>query len=139
MKILIDTNIILDVMLDRAPFSEPACDLLSIVEHGKAGGFVCATTVTTIHYLASKVLGKDLAQEQIEKLVALLEIAPVNRVVIKDALRSGFSDFEEAIVCQAAYHAVADAIVTRDRKGFKKSEIPVYSPTEILNILRSID
>ncbi len=65
MKILIDTNIILDVMLDRAPFSEPASRLLSIVERGQLAGFVCATTVTTIHYLASKVMGKDLAQKPI--------------------------------------------------------------------------
>ena len=58
MKILFDTNVVLDVMLDREPFSESACQLFSIVEQGEAVGFISATTVTTIHYLASKVLGR---------------------------------------------------------------------------------
>jgi predicted nucleic acid-binding protein len=93
MNILFDTNVVLDVMLDRTPFSEPASHLLSVVERGTLTGFICATTVTTIHYLATKILGKDKAQNQIKNLITLFEIASVNRTVIEDAFKSKFSDF----------------------------------------------
>jgi predicted nucleic acid-binding protein len=139
MNILFDTNIVLDVMLDRAPFSEPASHLLSLVERGDITGFICATTVTTIHYLATKVLGKDQARNQIENLITLFDIASVNRTVIEDALKSKFSDFEDSVIYQSSRHVGAEAIVTRDTKGFKKSKLPVYSPTEMLKILEAID
>ena len=60
MKILFDTNVILDLLLDRAPFSQAAGKLLSAVELGEVGGCVCATTMTTIHYLATKVVGASV-------------------------------------------------------------------------------
>lgn len=138
MNILFNTNVILDVMLDRTPFSETASYLLSLVEKGNITGFVCATTVTTIHYLTTKVLGNEQAQNQINNLIQLFDIAPVNRAVIEDALKSKFTDFEDAVIYQASYHAGVEAIVTRDIKGLKKSEIPVYNPTEMLKILDTI-
>ena len=138
MNILFDTSVVLDVMLDRAPFSEPASHLLSLVEQGDITGFICATTVTTIHYLATKDLGKDHAQNQIKNLITLFDIAPVNRPVIEDALKSKFSDFEDAVIYQSARLVGVEAIITRDIKGFKKSGLPIYSPTEILKIIDTI-
>lgn len=138
MKILFDTNIILDVMLDRNPFSEPACQLLSIVERGDISGIICATTVTTIHYLSTKILGNKESQNKIKDLITLFEIASVNRTVIENALKSTFSDFEDSVIYQAANHAGAEAIVTRDPKGFKQSKLPIYSPLELLKILQSL-
>ena len=139
MNILFDTNVILDVMLDRTPFSEPASQLMSLVERGEISGIICATTVTTIHYLSTKVLGKNKSQNQIKDLIALFEIASVNRTVIEDALKSRFTDFEDAVIYQAANHAAAEGIVTRDPKGFKQSKLPVYSPVELLKILQIIE
>lgn len=138
MIILFDTNVILDVLLDREPFSEPASQLMSLVERGEISGLLCATTITTIHYLSTKVLGKNKSQNQIEALMTLFDIASVNRAVIKDALTSKFSDFEDAVIYQAAYHAGAEAIITRNVKDFKLSKLPVYSPIEILKILQII-
>jgi len=138
MNILIDTNVILDVMLDRPPFAESAGKLLSMAEQGEISALICATTVTTIHYLATKALGKERAKKHVKNLTALFDIAPVNRTVIGDALESGFSDFEDAVVYQSACHAGAESIVTRDPKGFKKSDLPVYTPEEILKILEAI-
>jgi predicted nucleic acid-binding protein len=135
-KILFDTNVVLDVMLDRVPFAEPASELMSLVESKKISGLLCATTVTTIHYLSTRVLGSAKAQNQIRDLAMLFEIAPVNRTVIEHALVSKFSDFEDAVLYQAARHAGAKAIVTRDLKGFKESELPVYSPDEMLTALQ---
>ncbi len=86
MKILFDTNVILDVLLDREPFSEDASCLLSKVERSEIIGFLCATTLTTIHYLISKSLGPKEAIEHIQALLSLFEVAPVNRLVLANAL-----------------------------------------------------
>jgi len=139
MKILFDTNFILDVLIDRKPFSEAASQLLSLVERGEVSGIICATTVTTIHYLSTKIPGKNKSQHQIANLISLFEIAAVNRAVIEEALTSNFSDFEDAVIYQAARHAGAEAIVTRDPKGFQKSNLPIFSPIELLNILQAIE
>ena len=139
MNIVFDTNVILDVLLDRDPFSDSASQLLSLVEKGEIFGYICATTVTTIHYLTAKVLGKNESKEKIKDLITLFAIASVNRTVIEDSLKSNFSDFEDAVVYQAANHAGAEAIVTRDPKGFSQSNLPVYNPIELLKIYDLIE
>lgn len=139
MRVLFDTNVILDVMLDRMPFSEPAGELLTYVEKGDISGFICATTVTTIHYLATKTLGSQPARNHIKTLMKLFDIAPVDRDVIKTALSSKFTDFEDAVVYHAARQVGTDAIITRDAKGFKASEIPVYPPAEMLAMIEATD
>ena len=138
MKVLFDTNIILDVLLDRKPFSEHAAFLISKVERSEIIGFLCATTVTTIHYLLSKHLEKESAITSINSIMALFEIAPVNRLVIENALQSKFTDFEDSVLHESARHAGAEYIITRNIKDFKKSEIPTFTPTEFLSILESL-
>jgi predicted nucleic acid-binding protein len=137
LRILFDTNVILDVLLDREPFSSTAAKLFSKVEAGELAGYVCATTITTIHYLARKVIGADSAMEEINKLMVLFEVAPVNRAVLEAALSSQFNDFEDAVVNESAIYKEAQGIVTRDLKGFKKSKVNVYSPEELLLMLES--
>ena len=138
MKVLFDTNILLDVLLDRKPFSEYASYLMSMVERSEINGYVCATTITTIHYLLSKHLDKDLTNKSIHSILALFEIASVNRLVIENAMTSKFNDFEDAVLHESALHAGAEYIVTRDIKDFKKSKIPAYTPTEFLSMLESL-
>ncbi|MCK5542450.1 MAG: PIN domain-containing protein [Desulfobacterales bacterium] len=139
MKILFDTNIVLDVMLGREPFAEPASQLMSLVESGKMVGLLCATTITTIHYLSTKMIGSKKAQNKIKTLMMLFEIAAVNRSVIEDALIAQFIDFEDAVIYQAACHAGAEIIVTRDPKGFKRSKLPIYNANEMLKMLQIIE
>ena len=138
MNILFDTNVILDVLMDRKPFSEHAAYLMSEVERSEISGLLCATTVTTIHYLLSKHLDKKTTLKSIRSILSLFDIASVNRVVIENALKSNFSDFEDAVLHESARHAGAQYIVTRNITDFKKSQIPVYTPTEILAMLESI-
>ena len=137
MRILFDTNVVLDVLLDREPFSSTAAKLFSKVESGEIAGYVCATTITTIHYLACKVIGVDSAMDEIVKLMKLFEVAPVNRAVLETAVSSGFKDFEDAVLHESALYKEAQGIVTRDRKGFTKSKIHIYSPEELLLMLES--
>ena len=135
MKILLDTNIVLDVLMDRMPFADAAVELFSRVEDGAVIGYLCGTTVTTVYYLASKTLGAARAQKEIKKLIGLFEIAPVNRPVLESALKIDFNDFEDAVIHEAACHVGADAIVTRDPKDFKKTRIPIYTSEELTRIL----
>jgi len=135
LKILLDTNIVLDLLMDRMPFSDTAVELFSKVEDGTIIGYLCGTTITTVYYLASRTLGAARAQEEIRKLLSLFEVAPVNRLVLESALVVDFNDFEDAVIHEAACHVGADAIVTRNLKDFKKSRIPVYTSEELASIL----
>jgi predicted nucleic acid-binding protein len=102
MKVLFDTNVILDVLLDRSPFADDASCLLSQVERSEIVGFICAATVTIIHYLAAKVLGSKAASIHIQSLLSLFIIAPVNRLVLENAEKSKFKDFEDAVMHEAS-------------------------------------
>ena len=138
MKVLFDTNIILDVLLDREPFSEYSSYLMSMVERSEINGYVCATTVTTIYYLLSKHLNKEKTSKSITSIVRLFEVTSVNRLVIENALSSKFTDFEDSVLHESALHAGAEYIITRNTKDFKKSEIPTFTPTEFLSMLESL-
>jgi predicted nucleic acid-binding protein len=137
LKILLDTNIVLDVLMDRMPFADSAVELFSKVEDGTIIGYLCGTTITTVYYLASKAVGAARAQEEIRKLLTLFEVAPVNRHVLEAALVADFNDFEDAVIHEAGCHVGTDAIVTRNKKDFRKSRIPVYSSEEMAKILSS--
>ena len=137
MRVLFDTNVILDVLLDREPFSTQSAEMLSKAETGELSGYVCATTITTIFYLCRKAVGKDKASQHIHILLSILEVAPVNRRVIEAALDANFSDFEDAVLSESAVLISANAIVTRNQKDFSNSSIPIYTPEGLLNLLNS--
>jgi predicted nucleic acid-binding protein len=135
LKILFDTNIVLDVLMDRLPHSDVAVELFSKVEDGTIIGYLCSTTITIVFYLAAKTVGPARVQEEIRKLLSLFEVAPVNRHVLESALELDFNEFEDAVIHEAACHIGADAIVSRNQKDFRKFRIPVYSSEEMAIIL----
>ncbi|MBN1637387.1 MAG: PIN domain-containing protein [Ignavibacteriales bacterium] len=139
MKILVDTNVVLDVMLDREPFSLPAAILLSKVESKKLVGFLGATTITTIYYIARKTVGSEQARTEIDKLFKLFEVAPIDKPILESAVKSEISDFEDAVLHEAGKNVEVDAIVTRNPKDFKKGTLPVYSSEELLKLLEKED
>ena len=132
MKVLIDTNVVLDVLLLRRPFAEAAARLLALVEESKIQGFLCATTVTTIDYLLGQALPPNDARAALKRLLDLFEMAPVNRPVLEQALLSSISDFEDAVLEQSARLVDADIIATRNVVDFKKSMVPALDPQELL-------
>ncbi len=138
MKVLFDTNIILDVLLDRKPFADYAALLMSKVEESEINGVLCATTVTTIYYLLSKYLDKKTAIISINSIMGLFEVASVNRIVIESALKLKFTDFEDSVLHESAKHTGVKYIITRNIKDFKNAEIPVFTPAEFLSVLKSL-
>lgn len=139
MKILFDTNIILDLLLQREPFYKNAHTLISKVEAGQISGYLCATTITTIHYFVTKQQGKKSAMNTIASLLKLFEVANVTRSVLIDAIEADDYDYEDSVLYKSAYHAGASFIVTRDKKGFNKSDLPALSPEELLDLLKGVD
>ena len=139
MKILFDTNVILDLLLDRKPFSTTAARLFSRVDEGDLSGFISATTVTTVHFLARRTVGDRLARPEIGNMLDLFDVAPINLAVLEGALESNFRDFEDAVLHQAALNVNADGIVTRNAGDFKRATIPVYAPEELERLVRITD
>jgi predicted nucleic acid-binding protein len=137
LKLLLDTNIVLDLLMDRPPFADAAAELFSRVEDGTVMGYLCGTTITTIYYLAAKEVGAPRAQEEIKKMLGFFEVAPVNRHVLESALVATFDDFEDAVIHEAACHVGVEAIVTRNKRDFVTSRIPVYSSEEMIKLLAS--
>ncbi len=136
MKVLFDTNVLLDAVLARVPFVENAAYLLESVEVEKIQGFISATTVTDIHYLVKRhTKSAEIAIATISKLLILMEICSVDRDVIQQAVDLALADFEDAVQVSAAMGVSLDAIVTRDVVGFVGSPIPIMSPDELVKQL----
>jgi predicted nucleic acid-binding protein len=132
-KVLIDTNIILDLLLEREPFVETAIALFQQIELGNLDGSIAATTITNIFYIVRKSEGRDVALAAIHRLLIGLQFCAVDRQTVETALNLGLKDFEDSIQLACATLNQLDGIVTRDRKDFLDSNLPIYSPTELLN------
>ncbi len=139
MIVLIDTDVVLDLLLDRAPFAEEAAELFSRVERGDVAGRVSAATIETVRRAAAGPLGASRARRLAKRLLSLADVAPVTRAVLETALDGKLPDFERELVAEAAYHAGARAVVTRNAREYQGSRVPAYLPVEILGILRARD
>ncbi len=138
MRILFDTNVVLDVLLNRMPHAESAARLLVSVERKQIEGLLSATTITTLHYLIAKAVGATRARKHIETLWSLFDVAPVGREVLAAALSLGFPDYEDAVLREAARRAGATGIVTRDPRGFPKGRMKVYEPSELVKAIAAL-
>ena len=129
---MLDTNVVLDVLLDRTAFVDQSSQILDLVERGTVTGLLCATTITTLAYLAGKAVGKQPATKQIRQLLSLFEVAPVTRAVLDAALASKAPDFEDAVLAEAALQAGAHAIITRNLRDFAHSPVRAHTPAQWL-------
>ena len=132
MKILLDTNVVLDLLLERENFFENAKKLFEKIENQEIDGYLCATTITTIHYLVMKSFNKIKADEIIKDLLKLFEIVDVNKSILLKAIENNGKDFEDSVIYSGAEIFGIDKIITRDKKGFKNSKIEILSPDEFL-------
>lgn len=139
MKVLVDTNVVLDVLLNRRPFADAAARVFALVEKSRIQGFLCATTVTTVDYLLGQALVPHQARAALQRLLDLFEIAPVNRPVLEQALCSEIADFEDAVIEQSARIVSVDVIATRNLKDFRKSAVTAFDPLELLSVLETME
>jgi len=134
-RILFDTNIVLDILLDRQPYVEASAAAWAAVETGIAEGMLAAHAVTTIHYLVRKELGDIKTRRIISAILRVFGIATVDARVVQEALQLPFSDFEDAVTAAAARSAGCEFIVTRDPKGFRGSPVRRLTPEAIIPLL----
>ena len=135
MKVLFDTNVVLDLLLNRDEFVGDASLLISKVDDGEIDGFLCATTITTIHYLLEKSLNSSQAAIHTKTLLNIFNIAPVSSEILEKALNPKFDDYEDSVLHEAGLGVDVDSIVTRDYTGFKHAAVPVYTPKELIAVL----
>jgi predicted nucleic acid-binding protein len=132
MRVLFDTNILLDALLAREPFVANAAFLLDAVESERIKGFISATTVTDVHYLVRRqTKSNETAIAAVTQLLMLMEICAVNREALERAIALKLVDFEDAVQIACAMEFCLDAIVTRDFDGFTGSPISVLSPEDL--------
>ena len=134
-RILFDTNVLLDALLNRTPYARNATDLIAFAELRLFVGLIAPTSVTTCYYFVRKKYPPDVALSAVRRLCTVFEIAPIQKAVLEKALDLRFTDFEDAVIHETARNASADAIVTRDLSGFTEATIQIVSPTELLSSL----
>lgn len=134
MKIMCDTNIVLDVMLDQSPFSETSAKVLHLCENGNIDGFTTASCITDIFYIVRKHLhSTEQGYHAIEKLLEILDVCDVTSEDVYEALEHKAPDFEDCLVATCAKSIQCDCIVTRDSKGFQNCGLQILTPEEFLN------
>jgi len=134
-KIVFDTNVILDVLLLRQPFEQASTLLLVEVERETIQGYLCPTTVTTLYYLVKKSKGAKESRRLIRNLLLLFQITPMDKRVLESSLNNDFADYKDGVLYESALRAGLDGIATRNSKDFKTSTLPVFEPEELLQIL----
>ena len=134
-RILFDTNVVLDVLLDRQPYVAASAAAWAVVETGALEGMLAAHAVTTIHYLVRKESGNVKARRIVSAILRVFGVAPVDGAVIQEALQLHFSDFEDAVTAAAARVAGCECIVTRDPKGFRGSPVRSLTAEALIPLL----
>ena len=131
-KLLIDTNIIIDLLAKRENFYEEAQELFTFADEKKVLLYISALSFANTHYILSKDLKADEARKILIKFKTLVTILPLECKILDLALASDFEDFEDAIQYYTALDNNLSMIITRNKKDFRKSKLPVLTAKEYL-------
>ncbi len=133
MNYFVDTNIIMDLFLGREPFVESTIRLFENVEDHKWIIHTSDNAITTSYYYLEKKKGSKESKRIIAKFLKDIQIIPVTKEMLITAAHSNFNDFEDAVQFQCALKIdLINGFITRNKKDFKESTIPVYSPEQVL-------
>lgn len=135
MRVLIDTNVLLDVLEGRSPFLGPSTAVWALAEDKQFEGVVSSISFATLFYLGCRRFGWSMAMAGIQKVHQVFEVAGVDGNVITEAINSGLPDFEDAIQAFSGLHAGATHVVTRDMKGFSNGPLPVLTPDQFVALV----
>lgn len=132
MKVLIDTNIAIDLLANRGEFAEPAAQLFKLCEVGKVQGYIYALSVANIVYIMRKEMDRSQIDAIITKLGSIITIADMKGDDLRKAAALPIPDFEDALQSVCASRLKADFIITRNLKDFKNSKVMAIKPTELI-------
>jgi len=131
-KVLIDTNVIVDVALEREPFYAESDRILTFVEEGQIQGYVSASTFSDLYYIIRRHKGRDWTLDFLRQLATFCQVATVDNSVISIALTCNFKDFEDAIQYSTAVINLIDAIVTRNPRDFPVNTPRIVTPNQLI-------
>lgn len=135
-KIFIDTNILLDVVLRREGFFEPAAAVWADCESRKIRGYVSAISLNNMHYIMRKRVEPEAALEYVRLVLNVFAVVPLDEALLRLAVDLPQKDFEDAIQTFSAVRAKTDCIVTRDRAHFSNDYMPIVSPAEYRDLFK---
>ena len=131
-NVMIDLNVLLDVLLARAPWLADSRAIWEAHDQGMIFGHIAAHALTNLFYMSRRIIGVDQAREAVRLCLQTFQIAPVGRLELELADHLAGNDIEDSLVVACAIHGNLDAIVTRDLQGFANSPLPILTPTDLL-------
>ena len=134
-RVLFDSDVLLDVLAQRQPFVIASAQALNTVTQEQVQGYVSGHAVTNIFYILRRQIGSEAARELLSRLLQRIQVASVTDEVIRQALQSSMTDFEDAVTSAAANVAGLEMIVTRNTSDFVTSSVPAIMPEEFLATL----
>jgi len=132
-KVLLDTNIVLDIALKREPHFSDSSQIFNLIDKELIEAAITATAVTDLYYIARKEKSNKQAKSFIIDLTKIIEIIGVDKEIIIDALNSNIKDFEDAVQVFAAEYNEIEAIITRNKKDFQSCDLEILSPKELVH------
>jgi predicted nucleic acid-binding protein len=136
--LFIDTDVIIDFLIDRKPFSREAAIIFTLIEQKKLKGYASSLTFSNLYYVLRKFESHNKVISKLDSISTILSILKVDEHAIKKALASGFPDFEDSIqYFSAIENRKIDVIITRNIKDYKKSQISILTPGDYLKTASS--
>lgn len=134
-RVLIDTNIVIDLLLDRAPWGQEAALLFDALYRGRCMGFVAAHAVGTVHYIVERERNRRVASASVADLLGLVDVVPLDTNDFQRALTLALKDYEDALQAVAAFKIEAHCVVTRNQRDFKGAGLRTLTAREVLAAL----
>jgi predicted nucleic acid-binding protein len=138
-SVFVDANVVIDYLSLREPFSTEAAELFELADNDRIKIFVSAVSFNVIYYILRQQLGHKASIGALSALSSMVTIISVTADILNSSLTSDLTDFEDAIQYYTALSEPGiEAIITRDKKGFRKSELPIFKPGEALRLIRDV-
>ena len=135
MKLLIDTNVVLDVLLRREPFSKTAAEVLNLTQRDEVREYVSASAITDIYYIANKQMkDRDAVRDLLKRLLMVVSVAAVSEREIQNALNLAWGDFEDSVQYSVALLNEMDGIVTRNPSDYQEANMRIWLPEQALEL-----
>lgn len=135
MKLLIDTNVVLDVLLRREPFSKTAAEVLNLTQRDDVREYVSASAITDIYYIANKQMkDRDAVRDLLKRLLMVVSVAAVSEREIQNALNLAWGDFEDSVQYSVALLNEMDGIVTRNPSDYQETNMRIWLPEQALEL-----
>jgi len=136
MRALLDTDVVLDILLDREPFAEAASALWQANQQGDFEGYILAITPINVFYIARKLKGAEIARRAVNEVLAGLRVCLVNQTILEAAVALPLTDYEDAVQYACAIANQLEVIVTRNLEDYQGATIPIMPPLDFLNELK---